>query len=261
MSLALFDLTGRRALVTGSSQGIGHALACGLGRAGASLVLNGRDEGRLASAVEAVRGEGIEAEGRAFDVTDSGAVSAAVDAIEAEIGSIDVLVNNAGIQRRVPLHEADDATWSEVIRTNLDGVFHVARAVARHMIPRGRGKIVNICSLMSEVGRPTVGPYTAAKGAVKMLTRGMCADWAAHGIQANGIGPGYFATELNRALIENEAFDTWLRGRTPAGRWGEVEELVGAAVFLSSDASSFVNGQIIYVDGGILATIGKPANE
>ena len=218
MSLELFDLAGRRALVTGSSQGIGHALARGLGRAGAALVLNGRDEARLASAVEGLRGEGLAVEGRAFDVTDSAAVAAAVDGIEAELGPVDVLVNNAGIQRRVPLQDADDDTWSEVLRTNLDGVFNVARAVARHMIPRGRGKIVNIGSLMSEVGRPTVGPYTAAKGAVTMLTRAMCADWAGHGIQANGIGPGYFATELNRALIEDEAFDSWLRCRTPAGR-------------------------------------------
>ncbi len=255
MSLQLFDLTGRRALVTGSTQGIGHALARGLGRAGASLVLNGRNEARLASAVEDLRGEGMTVDGSAFDVTDGEAVTTAVDAIESSVGPVDVLVNNAGIQRRVPLQDADDETWSEVLRTNLDGVFHVARAVARHMIPRGRGKIVNICSLMSEVGRPTVGPYTAAKGAVKMLTRAMCADWAGHGIQANGIGPGYFATELNRALIEDEAFDSWLRRRTPAGRWGEVEELVGAAVFLSSDASSFVNGQIIYVDGGVLAVL------
>ncbi len=255
MSLELFDLTGRRALITGSSQGIGHALARGLGRAGARLVLNGRDEGRLETAVQGLRGEGLEVEGRAFDVTDPESVTTAVDAIETELGAVDILVNNAGIQRRVPLQDADDDTWSQVLRTNLDGVFHVARAVARHMIPRGRGKIVNICSLMSEVGRPTVGPYTAAKGAVKMLTRAMCADWAGHGIQANGIGPGYFATELNRALIEDEAFDAWLRRRTPAGRWGEVEELVGAAVFLSSDASSFVNGQILYVDGGVLAVL------
>lgn len=255
MSTKLFDLGGRRALVTGSSQGIGLALARGLGRAGASLVLNGRDTDRLETAVAELRAEGLDVEGRGFDVTDGPAVERAVGAIESELGPIDVLVNNAGIQRRVPLEDADDETWSAVMRTNLDGVFHVARAAARHMIGRGRGKIVNICSLMSEVGRPTVGPYTAAKGAVKMLTRAMCADWARHGIQANGIGPGYFATELNRALIEDEAFDTWLRARTPAGRWGEVDELVGAAIFLSSDASSFVNGQVIYVDGGVLAVL------
>jgi gluconate 5-dehydrogenase len=254
-SLELFELGGRLALVTGSSQGIGFALARGLGRAGARVVLNGRDPTRLDGAVSTMRAEGIEAEGLAFDVTDSAAVDHAIDTLESQGGAVEILVNNAGIQRRVPLEEVDDATWGEVMRTNLDGVFHVARAVARHMIPRGRGKIVNICSLMSEVGRPTVGPYTAAKGAVKMLTRAMCADWAGHGIQANGIGPGYFATELNRALMEDEKFDTWIRGRTPAGRWGDVDELVGAAIFLAAPASNFVNGQIIYVDGGVLAVL------
>ena len=255
MSLQIFDLTGRRALITGSSQGIGLALARGLAGAGAEVVLNGRDGVRLDAAVASLAEEGHRVHGRAFDVTDSAAVDRGVDEVEASIGAIHILVNNAGIQRRVPLDEAGDAVWREVLETNLDGVFHVARAVARHMIPRRRGKIVNICSLMSEVGRPTVGPYTAAKGAVKMLTRAMCADWARHDIQANGIGPGYFATELNRALMDDPDFDAWIKRRTPAGRWGRVEELVGACVFLSSPASDFVNGQIIYVDGGVLAVL------
>ena len=255
VSLELFDLSGRLALVTGSSQGIGHALARGLGRAGARVVLNGRDEARLSAAVAELRGEGIETHAASFDVSDPPAVEAAVAGLERDHGAIDVLVNNAGIQRRSPLVEVADETWHEVLAINLHGVFYVGRSVARRMIPRERGKVINICSLMSELGRPTTGPYTASKGAVKMLTRAMCVEWAPHNIQVNGIGPGYYATELNRALMEDAEFDGWLRRRTPAARWGEVDELVGAAVFLASDASNFVNGQVIYVDGGLLATI------
>ena len=255
MSLALFDLTGRRALITGSSQGIGYALALGLGRAGAKLVLNGRDEAKLEAAQASLRGEGIEASFTAFDVIDHKAVVDAVDRIEAEQGAIDILVNNAGIQRRAPLEEYPVETWHELMRTNLDSVFYVGQAVARKMIPRGHGKIVNIASLQSEAARPGIAPYTAAKGAVKNLTKGMCTDWARHGLQINAIGPGYFATPLNQALIENPDFDAWLKKRTPAGRWGRVEELQGACIFLASSASDFVNGQILYVDGGVLATL------
>ena len=255
MSLALFDLTGRRALITGSSQGIGYALALGLGRAGAKLVLNGRDEAKLEAAQASLRGEGIEASFAAFDVIDHKAVVDAVERIEAEQGAIDILVNNAGIQRRAPLEEYPVETWHELMRTNLDSVFYVGQAVARKMIPRGHGKIVNIASLQSEAARPGIAPYTAAKGAVKNLTKGMCTDWARHGLQINAIGPGYFATPLNQALIESPDFDAWLKTRTPAGRWGRVEELQGACIFLASSASDFVNGQILYVDGGVLATL------
>ena len=255
MSTALFDLSGRRALVTGSSQGIGLSLALGLGRAGAAIVLNGRDAAKLDGAVAELRNEGITAEAAAFDVSDAAAVKAGVDRIEAEIGPLDILVNNAGIQRRAPLEEYSVETWHELMRVNLDSVFYVGQAVARHMIGRKRGKIINIASLQSEAARYSIAPYTASKGAVKNLTKGMCTDWARHGLQVNGIGPGYFATPLNQALIDNPDFDAWLRNRTPAGRWGRVEELQGAAIFLASSASDFVNGQILYVDGGVLATL------
>ena len=255
MSLRLFDLSGRLALVTGSSQGIGLALAQGLGVAGARLVLNGRDPERLEAAVDGLRRLGIEAQGRPFDVSDPDAVQAGVARIEAEIGPIEVLVNNAAIQRRAPLEDFAVASWAELMRANLDSVFLVGQAVARCMIPRGRGKIINVCSLQSEAGRYSIAPYAASKGAVKMLTKGMCVDWARHGLQVNGIGPGYFETRLNQALMENAEFDAWLRQRTPAGRWGRVEELQGAAIFLASAASDFVNGQIIYVDGGVLAAL------
>lgn len=255
MSTALFDLSGRRALVTGSSQGIGLSLALGLGRAGAAIVLNGRDAAKLDGAVAELREEGLTAEAATFDVSDSAAVKAGIDRIEAEIGPIDILVNNAGIQRRGPLEDYSVETWHELMRINLDSVFYVGQAVARHMISRKRGKIINIASLQSEAARYSIAPYTASKGAVKNLTKGMCTDWARHGLQVNGIGPGYFATPLNQALIENPEFDAWLKNRTPAGRWGRVEELQGAAIFLASSASDFVNGQILYVDGGVLATL------
>lgn len=255
VSLTLFDLSGKRALVTGSGQGIGYAIAQGLGRAGARVVLNGRDADKLARAAATLAESGLEVETSVFDVTDPTAVKAAVDSIEADLGPIDILVNNAGIQRRAPLEDFDTETWREVMRTNLDSVFFVGQAVARHMITRGAGKIINIASLMSEAARYSVAPYTAAKGGVRNLTRGMCTDWARHGLQINAIGPGYFATPLNQALIENPDFDRWLKARTPAARWGRVEELQGAAIFLASSASDFVNGQILYVDGGVLATL------
>lgn len=251
MSTALFDLSGRRALVTGASQGIGLALAEGLANAGAQVVLNGRDAAKLERAKAGIEG----ATAHAFDVTVPAAVEAAIEKIETDEGPIDILVNNAGIQRRGPLHELTDDTWREVMTTNLDAVFFVGRTVARRMIPRGRGKIINICSLASEVGRATIAPYTAAKGAVRMLTKGMCADWARYGLQINGIGPGYFKTPLNKALIEDEAFSAWVEKRTPAGRWGETEELQGACIFLAADAANFVNGHILYVDGGLLSVM------
>ncbi len=257
MASDLFDLTGRLALVTGSSQGIGLAIAQGLAEAGARVVLNGRDGDRLADAATQFGGSVPGALGGlgVFDVTDPEAVAAGIARIEDEVGAIDILVNNAGIQRRMPLDAFPIETWHEVMRCNLDSVFFVGQAVARRMIPRGRGKIINIASLQSEVGRPTIAPYTASKGAVKMLTRGMCADWAGHGLQINAIGPGYFDTPMNRRLRDDPAFDAWLRARTPAGRWGRVEELCGAAVFLASRASDFVNGQVIYVDGGVLSVL------
>ena len=255
--LKAFDLDGRLALVTGSSQGIGLALARGLAEAGARVVLNGRGAARVAKAAAGIGDRAVDpAEGLGlFDVTDPDAVEAGVARIEREVGPIDILVNNAGIQRRTPLEDFPVETWREVMRANLDSVFFVGQAVARRMIPRRRGKIINIASLQSEAARPTIAPYTASKGAVKMLTRGMCADWARHGLQINAIGPGYFETALNRPLREDPVFDAWLCKRTPAGRWGKVEELCGTAVFLASSASDFVNGQVIYVDGGVLSVL------
>ncbi len=251
----LFDLTGRTALITGSSQGLGFALARGLAGAGAAIALNGRDENKLAAAAETLRAEGARVTTAAFDVTDGAACAAAVAKLEAEFAPIDILINNAGIQRRAPLAEMSEEQWRTVIDTNLTSVFLVARAVAPRMIARGAGKIINICSVMSEVSRPTIGNYAASKGGLKMLTRAMAVEWAKHGLQANGIAPGYFVTELNKVLVENAEFNKWICGRTPAGRWGQPHELVGAAVFLSSRASDFVNGQILSVDGGLLAAL------
>ena len=249
-----FDLSSRTALVTGASRGIGFAIAEALAAAGANLILNARS----ATALEEARSRlcsRAQVHIAAFDVTDSAAVAAAIDSIEAEHGPIHILVNNAGIQRRAPLDQFDDGDWRDLMRTNLDSVYYVSKAVARHMIPRGKGKIINIGSVQCELARPGIAPYTASKGAVKNLTKGMCADWARHGLQVNAIGPGYFDTPLNKALVEDPAFDAWLRQRTPAGRWGRLEDLHGAAVFLASAASDFVNGQTIYVDGGILSVI------
>jgi len=248
----LFDLTGRLALITGSSRGIGRAIAEGYLAAGARVVINGRDKDAVAAAVKALGSNAIAAP---FDVTDKAAVEAAVDKIEKDLGSIDILVNNAGMTKRMPFTEFPEADWRQIMATNLDSVFFVTQSVARRMISRSRGKIVNICSVMSELGRPTIAPYTASKGAVKMLTKAMCAEFARHGITANGISPGYFGTELNQALMADEKFSAWVCARTPAGRWGKVEELQGAAIFLASDASSFVNGHILFVDGGMTAVV------
>lgn len=251
MSFPLFDLSGRRTLVTGSSQGIGLALARGLADHGADIVLNGRDRTKLDAAVRGVKEAGATVSACDFDVTDAEAVRLGVDRIEDEIGPIDILINNAGMQFRTPLEDFPVERWDQLLRTNISSVFHVGQAVARHMIKRKRGKIINIASVQSELARPGIAPYTATKGAVKNLTRGMCADWARYGLQINALAPGYFKTPLNQALVDSEEFSSWLEKRTPAARWGNVEELVGAAVFLAGKASSFVNGHTLYVDGGI----------
>ena len=251
----LFDLSGKIALLTGSSRGIGKHLAHGLAEAGATVIINGMNETTVEATVAEFTAEGLNAVGKAFDATDSDAINAAVTDIENNVGPISILVNNAGIQRRTPLLDCDDATWEEVMNTNLASVFKVSRAVARHMVDRKQGKIINTCSIQSELGRPTIAPYTASKGGVKMLTKNMCAEWAPHNVQVNGLGPGYFATELTAALVEDAEFSSWLCKRTPAGRWGDVNELIGGAVFLSAPASNFVNGHILYVDGGMSAVV------
>ncbi|CAN7280835.1 SDR family oxidoreductase [Mesorhizobium amorphae] len=240
-----------RALVTGSGQGIGLALAEGLAQHGAEIVLNGRSAEKVAAAAETLTAKGHRAHGAVFDVTDHVAVAKGVEEIETTIGAIDILINNAGMQFRTPLEDFPADKWDELLRTNISSVFFVGQAVARHMIPRKRGKIINIASVQSELARTNIAPYTATKGAVRNLTRGMCADWAKHGLQVNAIAPGYFKTPLNQALVDNPEFSAWLTNRTPAGRWGDVGELVGAAVFLAGPASSFVNGHTLYVDGGI----------
>jgi gluconate 5-dehydrogenase len=254
MIMKLFDLSGKRALITGSSQGIGFGLAKGLAEAGAEIILNGRDAAKLSAAAAGLKALGYKVSEAAFDVTSENAVAEAVEKIEAQ-GPIDILFNNAGMQFRTPLEDYPPEKFRELLRVNVESVFLVAQAVARHMIRRERGKIINICSVQSELGRPSIAPYTATKGAVKMLTKGMCADWAKHNIQINAIGPGYFKTPLNQALVDNSEFSSWLEKRTPAGRWGDVDELMGSAIFLASDASSFINGHILYVDGGITSVL------
>ncbi len=251
MGLKLFDLTGKRALITGSSQGIGLALAKGLAEAGAQVVLNGRDGAKLAQAAAQIDGAQV----LAFDVTDHAAVRAAVDGFEAQVGPIDILVNNAGMQHRGPLEEFPPEAFERLLQTNIASVYHVGQAVGRHMIARGRGRIINIASVQSALARPGIAPYTATKGAVANLTKGMATDWARYGLQCNAIAPGYFVTPLNKALVDDPAFTAWLEKRTPAGRWGQVDELQGACIFLASDAASFVNGHILYVDGGITVSL------
>jgi gluconate 5-dehydrogenase len=253
--LETFRLNGRRALITGSSSGIGLALARALGQAGAALILNGRNAEKLQAAAQLLRGEGLAVSTAVFDVTDADAVHQGIDTIEAAQGNIDILVNNAGMMIRNPLHEFVDTDWHTLMKTNLDSVYFVGKAVAQKMIPRGCGKIINICSVQSELGRPGIAPYMASKGAVKMLTKGMAIDWGPFGITVNGLGPGYFKTELTEKLVADPAFSSWLVGHTPSRRWGELQDLGGAAVFLASDASCFVNGHILYVDGGVTATL------
>lgn len=250
-----FRLDGRLALVTGSSTGIGLALARGLGQAGADVVLNGRDGERLARAADVLRSEGFTVHARRFDTTDAAAVEAAVDSIEREIGPLEILVNNAGINRRAPFTEVTSDDWHAVMATNVDGYFFVGQAVARRMVTRRRGRIINICSVMSEMGRPGTAAYTASKGAAKMLTKAMAIELAPHGVGVNAIGPGYFATELTAPLVADEKFSAWVRQRAPIGRWGEVEELAPVAVFLASDAARFISGHVLYVDGGITAAL------
>jgi gluconate 5-dehydrogenase len=255
MSTQLFDLSGRTALVTGSSRGLGRAIAEGFATAGASIVLNGSDPGRLGSAAAEMRASSRTVHEALFDVTDEKAIAAAFERLDQEGVAIDILVNNAGIQLRRPMVELATDDWRRVIETNLTSAFVIGREAARRMIPRGRGKVINIGSLTSELARATVAPYTVAKGGIKMLTRAMTAEWAEHGIQANAIGPGYMLTDMNQALVDNPTFDAWVKGRTPSRRWGKPEELVGTAIFLASEASNYVNGQIIYVDGGMLAVL------
>lgn len=253
---ALFDLTGTVALVTGSSRGIGAALADGLATAGATVVLNARD----AEALEAARKDladrtGAVVHASPFDVTDDAAVAAAVARIEGEVGPVGVLVNNAGVQHRVPMLDLDVADWHRVLEANLTGPFLVGRAVALGMVARGAGKIVNIASVQARLARPGIAPYAASKGGIAMLTRTMCAEWGPSGVQANAIAPGYFDTVLTSALVNDPEFDAWVRGRTPARRWGRPEELVGTLLWLASAASDFVNGQVVHVDGGMTAVV------
>jgi gluconate 5-dehydrogenase len=252
----LFDLSGKTALVTGSSDGLGLSMARGLAAAGAAIVLNGRDERKLAQAAKSFAEAGNKVKAHAFDVADEKAVLAAFEHLDAAGVEIDILVNNAGFQLRKPMLDLKTDEWRRVVETHLTGAFQVGREAARRMIARQRGgKIINIASLASEVARATIAPYTAAKGGVRMLTRSMAAEWAKHDIQANAIGPGYIATEMNRALLDDPKFDAWVKGRTPSGRWGKPDDLIGVTVFLASQASDYVNGQIIYVDGGLLAVI------
>ncbi|QCG94532.1 SDR family oxidoreductase [Azospirillum sp. TSA2s] len=256
MKTSPFDLSGRTALITGSVRGIGFAFAQGLAEAGARVILNGRNEESLAAAVTRLTDLGHAAEGRLFDVVDEAAVAAAFSALDERGIAVDILINNAGIQFRKPMVDLALVDWQRVIDTNLTGAFIVAREAARRMIARGTGgKIINIGSLTSEAARATVAPYTAAKGGIKMLTRAMAAEWARFDIQANAIGPGYIATDMNADLIQDAAFDAWVKNSNPAQRWGQPEELTGTAVYLASSASNYVNGQIIYVDGGWLAVL------
>lgn len=251
----LFDLSGQTALVTGSSQGIGEALAHGLASAGAAIVLNGRDTEKLEAAAARLRGAGATAHMLAFDVTDAKAAASAIDGFESSTGPIDILVNNAGMQHRTPLEDFDPEMFERLLKTNISSVFIAGQACARHMIGRGKGKIINIASVQTALARPGIAPYTATKGAVANLTKGMATDWGPHGLQCNAIAPGYFDTPLNAALVADPDFTTWLEKRTPARRWGQLPELVGACIFLASGSASFVNGHTLFVDGGISACL------
>jgi gluconate 5-dehydrogenase len=251
----LFDLSQRIVLITGSARGLGFTIARGMAQAGAAIVLNDVVKDKLDESVKVLRDEGLNAFGYLFDITDPVAVAKNVEAIEQEVGPIDILFNNAGIQIRHPLEEFPEEDWERILKINLTGVYLVSKYVARGMITRQRGKIINMCSIQSELGRPTITPYAASKGGVRMLVRGMATEWGKYNIQVNGIGPGYFITDMTRALVEDEKFNAWLCGRTPANRWGDPKELIGAAIFLASKASDYVNGHILYVDGGMLACV------
>ncbi|SDT12710.1 SDR family oxidoreductase [Microterricola viridarii] len=257
MTLNMFDLTGKIALVTGSSRGIGSAIARGLAAAGATIVLNGLDEARLEAARAALAAEIGEERVRAiaFDVTDAAAAASAINWVEAEVGPLAILVNNAGVQHRVPMLDLDVEDWERVLRTNLTSAFLVGREAARHMIPRGAGKIINVASVQTDLARPTIAPYTASKGGIRNLTRAMTAEWASHGLQINAIAPGYIHTEMTQNLVDDTVFNEWILGRTPAHRWGTVEDLVGPAVWLASAGSNFVNGQVVFIDGGMTVVV------
>jgi len=258
----LFNLAGKRALITGGTHGLGMAMATGLGKAGAELIINGHSPGKMQHAIDQYTESGLRAHGYLFDVTNDWEVKESIDKIENEIGPIDILINNAGIIKRIPMVDMAVDDFKEVINVDLVAPFIVSKHVGKNMIERRSGKIINICSMMSELGRNSVSAYAAAKGGLKMLTKNMATEWAKFNIQVNGIGPGYFATEQTAPLrVEGNPFNDFILNRTPAGRWGNAEDLMGTAIFLASSASDFINGQIIYVDGGILATIGKPANE
>ena len=255
MTHPLFDLSGKTALITGSSQGIGQSLAAGLASAGAAIVMNGRDTGKLNLAANALRETGATVHELPFDVTDHQAARNAVDGFEAATGPIDILINNAGMQHRAPLEDFPIDAFERLMKTNVTSVFNVGQAVARHMIARGAGKIINIASVQTALARPGIAPYTATKGAVANLTKGMATDWAPKGLQVNAIAPGYFDTPLNAALVADKDFTAWIGKRTPAGRWGQLPELQGAAIFLASEGSSYINGQTLFVDGGMTACL------
>ncbi len=259
----VFDLTNKTALITGATNGLGMAMAKGLGSAGSTLIINGNSsQDRIDAAVQIYRKEGYRAYGYKFDVTNEEEVRSSIQKIESEVGTIDILINNAGIIKRTPLEEMEVADFEQVLKVDLVSPFIVSKQVVKGMIRRKSGKIINICSMMSELGRNTVGAYAAAKGGLKMLTKNMATEWAKHNIQVNGIGPGYFATDQTKPIrIDGHPFNDFIVNRTPVGRWGEPDELAGTAIYLASKASNFVNGHIVYVDGGILATIGKPTNE
>ncbi|WP_298949577.1 gluconate 5-dehydrogenase [uncultured Polaribacter sp.] len=263
MSQALFDITGKVALVTGSTHGLGMSMAMGLGKAGATIVVNGNSsQEKIDKAVELYKAAGINAVGYKFNVADEAQVIENIKKIETKVGNIDILVNNAGIIKRTPLAEMEVEDFKQVIDIDLVSPFIVSKHVIKGMMERKAGKIINICSMMSELGRNTVGAYAAAKGGLVMLTKNMATEWARFGVQVNGIGPGYFATSQTAPIrVDGHPFNDFIVNRTPAKKWGDPNDLAGAAVFLSSKASDFVNGHILYVDGGILATIGKPSNE
>ncbi len=254
-SLSLFNLQGKTALITGSGGGIGFALAEGLAGAGAKIILNGRNPSRLDEAKNKIRKQGVEVTTMTFDVTKSDEVKKAIHKFEEDAGPIDILINNAGINIRGPFEDFDESDWKKILDININGAMVVSQVVAPFMIKRNAGKIINICSMQSELGRPSIVPYTVSKGGIKMLTKALCAEWAKYNIQVNGIGPGYFETELTKPLKDDPEFDKWLRNRTPSQRWGNPRELIGAAVFLASQAGDYVNGHILYVDGGLLATV------
>ena len=262
MSQQLFDLKGKTALVTGGTHGLGMAIATGLSHAGATIIINDVSQDKLDAAKKEYAEKGIQIHSYVLDVTDEASVEKTIPSIEKDVGPIDILVNNAGIIKRIPILEMKAEEFRQVLDVDLTGPFIMAKVVARGMVKRGQGKIINMCSMMSELGRNTVSAYAAAKGGLKMLTRSMATEWARFNIQTNGIGPGYFATTQTAPIrVDGHPFNEFIVNRTPAGRWGDPEDLAGTAVFLASKASDFVNGQVVYVDGGILATIGKPSNE